>query len=116
MPKRRSSRRSPRAGSALIYTTIVLTGLLAIISFAVDYGRVVVAKAELQDAADGAAKYAATGLINSTYVSKGRRAAKADDSDDPRIPTSNIVAGNWSTALGFTPNGSPTNAVSVTAS
>jgi Flp pilus assembly protein TadG len=51
----RSRRESNRRGSALLLVALALVPLFAMIAFAVDYGRICVAKGELQRAADSAA-------------------------------------------------------------
>jgi hypothetical protein len=48
-------RKAPRRGLAIVYTVVACVALLAIGSLAVDYGRVRLAKSELQAAADAAA-------------------------------------------------------------
>src|SRR5215213_8582231 len=48
-----------RRGSALILTALAIIPLLAMVAFAVDWGRICVTKAELQRAADSAAMAAA---------------------------------------------------------
>ena len=53
---------SARRGIGAIYTITVLTVLLAFTSLAVDYGRVQLARTELQNAADAAARQGAYGL------------------------------------------------------
>lgn len=49
---------------ALLYSTFLMTTVIATGSLAVDYGRYTVARGELQGAADAAARYAASALIN----------------------------------------------------
>lgn len=51
-----------RRGSVLFYSIVSMVALCAIISLAVDYGRVEVARTQLQAAADAAARYAVTGV------------------------------------------------------
>src|SRR3954468_15441790 len=53
-----------RHGSALILTALAIIPLLAMVAFAVDWGRICVAKAELQRAADSAAMAGAWELRN----------------------------------------------------
>jgi Flp pilus assembly protein TadG len=57
-------RRQP-SGFAAIYTVIILIALCGIVSLGVDLGRVQLAKAELQTAADAAARAAAVGISTS---------------------------------------------------
>src|SRR5688572_7486760 len=51
----RSNRSRDRRGSALLLVALALIPLFAMLAFAVDYGRICVAKSELQRAADSAA-------------------------------------------------------------
>jgi Flp pilus assembly protein TadG len=51
-------------GTAIIYVSISLVALCGVISLGVDFGRVQVARAELQTAADAAARYAVAGMKN----------------------------------------------------
>lgn len=53
-----------RHGATLLYTSICLIGLFAIVSLAVDWGRVQVAQSQLQTTADAAARYAVVALRN----------------------------------------------------
>lgn len=57
-------KRTQRRGSVMVYSIIAVTGLVAVGSLALDYGRVQVARAELQDAADAAARHAVTVVRN----------------------------------------------------
>src|SRR5688572_28126062 len=98
---------------------VVLVALLAFASLAVDYGRVRLARAELQAAADAAARYAALGISNSTLDAKGIDAANDNTVDSSTLVLTNndIDLGYWNvTTKTFTEGGSPSNAVRVTAS
>ena len=59
----------------MIYATFGIMGVIAFGSLAVDYGRVVFAKSQLQDSADAIARYAAMGLANEL----GERSAAVDN-------------------------------------
>ncbi len=59
--------RSHRRGVATIYAIVIMTVLLGIASLAVDFGRVQVAKAELQRAADAAARYGVVALSDDRF-------------------------------------------------
>jgi hypothetical protein len=61
----RSNRSRDRRGSALLLVALALIPLFAMLAFAVDYGRICVAKSELQRAADAAALAAAQELYQS---------------------------------------------------
>jgi Putative Flp pilus-assembly TadE/G-like len=63
IPIRRSAASRDRRGSALILTALALIPLIAMVAFAVDWGRLCVTKAELQRAADSAAMAAAWELL-----------------------------------------------------
>jgi hypothetical protein len=81
-----SVRKPARCGSALILTALAMIPLLAMVAFAVDWGRMCLTKAELQRAADSAAMAGAwelrdaTGpasrLSSSAALSAARRAAQ----------------------------------------
>lgn len=58
-----------RRGVTIVWAGLCLTTLILIGSLALDFGRVAVAKAELQSAADSAARYAASGMIRSANPS-----------------------------------------------
>src|SRR5436305_747566 len=60
----RRKRRITRKGVSLVYVAASMTALAGMISFAVDYGRVQLAKTELRKAADSAARAGAFGLGN----------------------------------------------------
>src|ERR1700733_9685456 len=67
--------RNNRHGIAILYTILAMVALLAILSLAVDFGRVQVVKTQLQRAADAAARYGAAGLSN---IISGQSAAAAN--------------------------------------
>lgn len=73
--------RQRRRGTAVVMLCSIMAVLAGFLSFAVDYGRVQLVKAELQRAADAAARYAATGLSNSSWQSRAIAAA-ADNTVD----------------------------------
>lgn len=62
-----------RQGIGLVYSLVILLALLLLASLAVDWGRVVLARVQLQQAADAAALSAATQMIGKTTS-----AARAD--------------------------------------
>src|SRR3982750_4578325 len=59
---RRSRGRNGRRGVSFIWMTIAVTVLAAMASLAVDYGRVQIAKTQLREAADAAARAGASAL------------------------------------------------------
>jgi Flp pilus assembly protein TadG len=69
--RRPAGRQAVRRGSALILTAIALIPLLAMVAFAVDWGRICVTKAELQRAADAAAMAGAWELLEAKSPTSG---------------------------------------------
>lgn len=117
-----------RRGVTLVWSVFFFTLLCAIVSFAVDYGHVQLAKTELARAADAAARYAAGGIIDGTYVSKGHDAAFDNKVDGTSLVLDNsaytppgqpkdIEVGNWDSSLTpkFSTSRTPANAVRITA-
>src|SRR2546423_455876 len=74
---RRSSRF--RRGMSILYVVIMLIVLIAMVSLAVDYGRVKLARAQLQTAADAAARAGASGLPVSTAATLDRATDVAEE-------------------------------------
>ena len=85
VPTARPAQGSGRRGISLVYLTVTVVALMAFVSLAVDVGRVYVAKAELQLAADAAARHAAAGLKDGVLVAQANAvAAAADNKADGR--------------------------------
>jgi len=90
-----------RAGMALAYLTITIGVLCGFVAFAVDVGRVQVARNQAQAAADAAALYAAGGIIGGTPTAVRTRAvtAAADNYvDSTRVSinsTTDVTLGIW---------------------
>ena len=85
VPTARPAQASGRRGISLVYLTVTVVALMAFVSLAVDVGRVYVAKAELQLAADAAARHAAAGLKDGVLVAQANAvAAAADNKADGR--------------------------------
>jgi Flp pilus assembly protein TadG len=108
------------AGVAIIWMLIMFSCLAALVSLAVDYGRVSLDKAELQLAADAAARHGAEGLPTGVELTNAQTAAAANiiEGSPVILLASDIVAGQWNpTTKTFTAGaGYPTpNAVQVTA-
>src|SRR5688572_25321978 len=115
-----SSSKLRRRGSALIWTTVVLTVLTAFCSLAVDLGRVQVVKTELRRTVDAAARYAAPAMGQGIAAVRARAKDVADDNladGRPVILTdADIEPGHWIKGTRtFVPNGLPNDAVRVTA-
>jgi Flp pilus assembly protein TadG len=114
-----------RPGIAFVYTTIAFVALVGMVSLAVDLGRAQCAKTELQRAADAAARYGATGISDSTAVTKAAAAAAENLVDGTPLVLNNDLAGspkdievgNWDSTLTpkFSTSRTPSNAVRVTA-
>ncbi len=113
--RRRHPARSLR-GTVLIYCIVAFTTLSGFVSLGVDLGRAQLAKTELQRAADAAARYAAQGVSDGTYLSKAQAAASANtvDSTPLTLLASDVTLGTWSNGA-FTAGGANPNAVRVVA-
>ncbi|HEV7300913.1 MAG TPA: pilus assembly protein TadG-related protein [Tepidisphaeraceae bacterium] len=111
---------SHRRGGVLVYVVVAITSMMAFASLAIDWGRVQLVKTELQRAADAAARYGASGLATSsaTAVQNAILAAADNTADGSSVvlTSADVMVGNWNTTTRvFTANGSPRNAVQVTA-
>ena len=105
-----------RRGVVVIYASVFMVAIIAVVSLAVDWGRVQTAKTELQDGTDAAARYAAAGLFDGTHVAKAQAAALQNtvDGSTLSIAAADVNVGYWNVAARtFTAGGSPTNAVRV---
>src|SRR4051794_1759744 len=98
---------------------VAMTTLCGVVSLAVDFGHVQLARTELHRAADAAARYAVTGLADNTYASKAITAANDNTSDGApvSITAANVVKGNWdiTKSPAFDATRGPVNAVKITA-
>lgn len=102
---------------ALLYATFCVIVLFGISSLAVDGGRAYLAKTELQNAVDAAARYASTGLANSTTLAKAQSAASENlvAGTALSLQAADVETGVWdSNAKTFTVTASNPNAVRVT--
>lgn len=108
--------RVSRTGFALIYAIVAMTALLAFVSIAVDFGRVQLAKSQLRHAVDAAARYAVTGLSDSSHLSKAQAVASANTCDGSPVllQSGDVETGIWANGV-FTPDSASPNAVRVTA-
>ena len=84
----------------LVYVMILLVGLIGIISFAVDLSRVLLAKSELQSAADAAARAAVSSLGNGTMSATNSAVTfaghnSADGSSVVLISDTDVEFGTW---------------------
>jgi Flp pilus assembly protein TadG len=99
-----------RRGVTVLYVAIALAALFAVVSLAVDYGRVQLAKTQLQTVADAAARYAAAGMnneINGDNAAFDNAAAvcaeNTVDGTAVTIQASDVETGVWNSGT-FTPN------------
>ncbi len=113
--------RRPRRGVTLIYVTVMMSVLLGMAVYAVDVGRMRLAKADLQDASDAAARYAVTGVVSSsTPATTSASQAKAVTGqwviEGCRINDTDVTTtiGTWVSATKvFTPTSINPNAVKI---
>jgi hypothetical protein len=103
-------------GVTVIWAVIALTAITAIVSLAVDLGRVELVKTQLQRVADAAARYGAQGLEagNAVTYAQASAAEQTVNGSSYSLLSGDIVTGNWSGSA-FTAGGTPSNAVKVTA-
>lgn len=94
-----------RKGSCMLYAAVSFATLCALTSLAVDYGRVEVARAQLQAAADAAARYAVSGVkheIGGVSAAQGMaRANLRENRVDSRAlldSQATIEVGRWRTS------------------
>lgn len=110
--------RTPRHhGIAIVYASVFMVALMAIISLAVDWGRVQTAKTEMRNAVDAAARYASAGLADGTYLLKAQQAAVQNKVDGLNLAllAADVEVGTWNTTTqAFVLNGTPRNTVRVT--
>ncbi|MDB5293235.1 MAG: hypothetical protein JWL69_4476 [Phycisphaerales bacterium] len=115
-----------RSGIAIVYLAVVLIGILGLIGLACDTAYVLMTGHELQNAADAAALAGADEVAFDTAQAKtnaiswaaGNQAAGSTSSHQSvkLDPTSDVQVGTFNRATAtFTINGSPANAVMVTA-
>jgi Flp pilus assembly protein TadG len=105
-------------GVTFVWAPMGIIVLAGILSFAVDLGRVQSAKTQLQMVADAAARYAAQGIGDGTYLTKAQAAALANvvDGQPLTLSSGDVQLGVWDTATRtFTATASNPNAVRVVA-
>ena len=116
---RGTRRRNARRGLAMLYVLVLLSVLFALASFAVDYGRVQLAKTQLQAATDDAAKWGALAVRSgkNTVLSRCNAAAAENTVDGvaPSYSLADVQLGSWNAQTRvFTNEGKPYNAVKLT--
>src|SRR6185437_12532543 len=112
---------SSRVGVTIVYVIIIMTAILGLASFAVDYGRVELAKTQLHAATDAAARAGAVGLLTSTTQAKSDAKAIAlanlVDGTGLVLKNADITIGQWNTATAqFTAGNSGANAINIVGS
>ncbi len=93
-----------RRGVALFYVTVMMVVMIIFCSLAVDLARVQLAKSELRQAVDSAARYGAIGLDRdaATAVNNAVVSAKENLVDTTNLaldPNNDIVIGTWNASL-----------------
>lgn len=102
MGKKTSPRRE--RGIVAIYAIALMTILIGFVGFAVDIGRIQVAKTQAQSVADAAALYAADGLVGGTPTSAANRAVtsaaenKVDGTSVIVNSSQDVAFGVWDSA------------------
>src|SRR5437016_3039895 len=101
----RDRRPRTRAGLSIIYVLILLVVLIAFVGFAVDVGRIRLARSQLQTAADAAARAGAAGLpadktiaYATDFAGKNQclgAAVALDPSQAAPLASRDIVFGIW---------------------
>jgi len=103
-----------------VFFLVMLVVILAMVAFAVDVGYLALVRTQLQVAADSAALAAAASMekassdpvaVAQSYAAQNRAGGRTVE-----IAAADVLLGNWDMSLRtFTPSGTPTNAVRVTA-
>jgi hypothetical protein len=112
------NRSNHRHGVTLAWAMVTLITLVSLLSLAVDLGKVQLAQAELQAAADSAANHALGGLDDGTWQSRAIDAAQDNMAAGAAVSLAagDVELGTWNLQNStFTPGGATPNAVRVTA-
>ena len=109
--------RSSESGAVLVMIAISIAMLLGFVAFVFDMGRIYVARAELQGAADAMVVATADLLPNEAAIEiVAEQYAVETDGTGAILDPSDVVMGYWDDATStFTPGGSDPNAVQITA-
>jgi hypothetical protein len=105
-----------RRGVAVVYASIAVVALAGLLSLAVDYGRVQLARGQLRAAADAVARAGAAGLPSSDEAIAAANAVAALNSVDGSAITpgqTSVTAGYWADGAFGTSGSGPYNAVRV---
>jgi Flp pilus assembly protein TadG len=105
-----------RSGAALVYVSLTMPVMLALVALAVDFGHVYLTRNRLQVAADAAALAGASQLPDpATVLSEARAFAVANIPDvggTSVLADADVTIGHWDGSA-FTAGGTPQNAVRV---
>src|SRR3954451_22956880 len=102
----------------LIYATAGMVVFAGLCVLAVDWGRVQVAKTELQRTADAAAPYAVTGVSDGTALAKANWIGGLNPADGRAVvfQAADVTTGTWDASAGaFAAGGGSPNPARVTA-
>jgi hypothetical protein len=100
----------------LVYAIIMMTMLCGFVSLGVDFGRVQMAKTQMERAAFAASRAGAAGLADGTASAKAIQFAAANmvDGTPLVLQPADVVVGTWA-AGSFSPGGASPNAVQINA-
>jgi hypothetical protein len=100
----------------LVYAIIIMTMLCGFLSLGVDYGRIQMAKTEMERAAFAASRAGAAGIADGTASAKAIQFAAANlvDGTPLVLQAGDVVVGTWA-AGSFSPGGASPNAVQINA-
>lgn len=110
---------SRRRGISLVSTSVSLVAFSAVVSLAVDYGRVQVAKSQLRAAADAIARAGATELpsaVDARVAAGDVAALNTVDGTPVTLTESDVTVGYWTDGVFSTSGSDPYNAVRVSLS
>lgn len=101
------SKRPVRFGGMMVYLIVSMPAFIALCAIGVDVGRKTLAKNELQNVADAAARYAATGMQSSSTPMTTARAnanaialASSVDGAAPTIDSADVLRGTYNATSG----------------
>lgn len=111
--------RPRRRGMMIVYLIVILSIIFGLASLAVDYGRVQIAKTQLQIATDAAVKWAAKSATGAKAELHARATDAAGDNkvngETPVYALADVEIGAWNAVTRtFTANAAPNNAVRLT--
>ena len=97
-----------RRGNILVLAAVLMVVMLALVAFAIDTGRITLARTQLQTAADAAALAGAQALSDGSAEAKLLAQNAAQDNDAVGspvviVPTEDIKLGRWNVTTGTLP-------------